>query len=337
MPSCTATFTAASTMRSMLRPGFGPLVGRSRVPHAASMLAGLDLRVRRGSVFVLLGPNGAGKTTTVRILATLVRPDAGTARVAGFDVGAERHRVRRAISLTGQYAAVDDLQTGQENLRMMGHLSGLSRTPARDRAAELLERFDLAEAGRRRVGTYSGGMRRRLDLAASLVAGPQVVFLDEPTTGLDPRSRQALWQVIAGLADSGVTVLLTTQYLEEADRLADRIALLDGGRIVAEGTAAELKRRIAGQRLDLTLIGVDAFDAALATLGERAIHRDRAQLTVGVATDGSAADVRALLDDLDPQRRSVDRFAVHSATLDDVFLALTGHVTTATAEEGAHV
>jgi ABC-2 type transport system ATP-binding protein len=301
------------------------------------VLAGLDLRVRRGSVFALLGPNGAGKTTTVRILATLVRPDAGTARVAGFDVGAERHRVRRAISLTGQYAAVDDLQTGEENLRMMGRLSGLSRTPARDRAAELLERFDLAEAGRRRVGTYSGGMRRRLDLAASLVAGPQVVFLDEPTTGLDPRSRQALWQVIAGLADSGVTVLLTTQYLEEADRLADRIALLDGGRIVAEGTAAELKRRIAGQRLDLTLIGVDAFDAALATLGERAIHRDRAQLTVGVATDGSAADVRALLDDLDPQRRSVDRFAVHSATLDDVFLALTGHVTTATAEEGAHV
>src|SRR3954470_6154746 len=216
------------------------------------VLDGVDLRVEAGSVFAMLGPNGAGKTTTVRILSTLVAPDAGGARVAGFDVVAQRRQVRRAISLTGQYAAVDELQTGAENLRMMGRLSGLSRAAARGRAAELLERFDLTGAGRRRVATYSGGMRRRLDLAASLVARPAVLFLDEPTTGLDPRSRQALWEVIEELVADGVTVFLTTQYLEEADRLAGRIAVLDRGRVVAEGTAAELKRRVAGPRLDPT-------------------------------------------------------------------------------------
>jgi ABC-2 type transport system ATP-binding protein len=217
---------------------------------AVRVLTGVDLRVEGGSVFALLGPNGAGKTTTVRILSTLTRPDAGWARVAGFDVERDRRQVRRSISLTGQYAAVDDLQTGEENLRMIARLCGLSPARARRRAGELLERFDLVEAGRRRVGTWSGGMRRRLDLAASLVGSPAVIFLDEPTTGLDPRSRQAMWQVITGLVGDGVTVFLTTQYLEEADQLADRVAVMDGGRLVAEGTPAELKARVGGSTLD---------------------------------------------------------------------------------------
>jgi ABC-2 type transport system ATP-binding protein len=293
--------------------------GRVRV------LDGVDLGVARGGVFALLGPNGAGKTTAVRILATLIRADAGRARVAGFDVVADRRQVRRRISLTGQFAAVDDLQTGEENLRMMGRLAGLSRARARRRAAELLERFDLTEAGRRTVSTWSGGMRRRLDLAAGLVGRPAVLFLDEPTTGLDPRSRQAVWQVVGELAGSGVSVLLTTQYLEEADRLADHIAVLDGGRVVAEGTSAQLKEQVAGHRLDLVLADAAAFEEVARHLDDRAARRDPARLTIGVATDGSAAQVRALLDEVDPTRRAVDRFAVHGATLDDVFLALTGH------------
>jgi ABC-2 type transport system ATP-binding protein len=291
---------------------------------AVPVLAGVDLAVARGSVFALLGPNGAGKTTAVRVLATLVRADTGRARVAGFDVVADRAAVRRRISLTGQFAAVDDLQTGQENLRMMGRLAGLPGPVARRRADELLARFDLAEAGRRTVKTWSGGMRRRLDLAAGLIGDPEVVFLDEPTTGLDPRSRQDLWQVVTGLASSGVTVFLTTQYLEEADRLAGRIAVLDGGRIVAEGSPAELKEQVAGQRLDLVLADAAAFEAAVRRLAGRAVQVDPDRRTVGVATDGSAAHVRALLDEVDPGRRAVERFAVHSATLDDVFLALTG-------------
>jgi ABC-2 type transport system ATP-binding protein len=289
------------------------------------VLAGVDLEVERGGVLALLGPNRAGKTTAVRILATLVRADAGRARVAGFDVVADPRQVRRHISLTGQFAAVDDLQTGEENLRMMGRLAGLPGRQARRRAAELLERFDLAEAGRRTVVTWSGGMRRRLDLAASLVGRPSVLFLDEPTTGLDPRSRQAVWQVVGDLVGSGVSVFLTTQYLDEADRLADRIAVLDGGRVVAFGTSAQLKEQVAGQRLDLVLADAAAFEEVTGRLGGRAVQADPDRRTVGVATDGSAAQVRALLDELDPARRAVDRFAVHSATLDDVFLALTGH------------
>jgi ABC-2 type transport system ATP-binding protein len=291
---------------------------------AVKVLAGVDLRVDRGSVFALLGPNGAGKTTTVRILATLVRADAGQARVAGFDVVRERRRVRRSISLTGQYAAVDGLQTGEENLRMMGRLAGLSGAEAGRHASDLLERFDLHEVGRRRVATWSGGTRRRLDLAASLVGRPAVVFLDEPTTGLDLRGRQAIWQVITGLAGSGVTIFLTTQYLEEADRLADRVAVVDGGRVVADGSSAQLKRQIAEQRLDLVLADGSAFEEVARFLGERAVQRDPGRLTIGVATDGSAAQVRAVLDEVDPGRRAVRRFAVHTATLDDVFLALTG-------------
>ncbi len=224
------------------------------------VLGGVELRVPRGSVFALLGPNGAGKTTTVRILATLARADAGQARVAGFDVVRDRRQVRRRISLTGQFAALDAAQTGEENLRMIARLAGLPRAAARRRAAELLEQFELTQAGRRRVGTYSGGMRRRIDLAASLAGHPSVIFLDEPTTGLDPQSRLTAWRAIAGLAADGVTVFLTTQYLEEADRLADQIAVLNGGLLVAAGTAAELKRRVAAQRLDLTCSTAGAFE-----------------------------------------------------------------------------
>src|SRR6516164_2483561 len=226
------------------------------------VLDGLDLTVPAGSVYALLGGNGAGKTTTVRILATLTRPDDGRVTVAGFDVTAERAKVRQAISLTGQYAALDDLQTGVENLRMMGRLSGLGAGQARTRTAELLRQFDLTEAGKRQVGTYSGGMRRRLDLAASLVARPKVIFLDEPTTGLDLPSRQALWATIAGLAAGGTTIFLTTQYLEEADRLADRIAVLAGGRLAAEGTADDLKRGVSGERVELTFSDAETFAAA---------------------------------------------------------------------------
>ena len=309
--------------------------GLSKSYGALKVLDGVDVRVPRGTVFSLLGPNGAGKTTTVKILATLVAADGGRARVAGHDVVADRARVRRSMSLTGQYVAVDGAQTGEENLRMMARLAGLSRAHARHRAADLLARFDLIEAGGRRVATYSGGMRRRLDLAAGLVGRPAVLFLDEPTTGLDPRSRQAMWAVIAELVADGVTVFLTTQYLDEADRLADRVAVIDAGRIVAEGTSAELKRRVAGPRLDLTLADARAYADVAALLGERAIHRDAAGMTLGVATDGSAAHARALLDEVDPQHAAVAAFSIHTATLDDVFLALTGHA--AEPKEALHV
>jgi ABC-2 type transport system ATP-binding protein len=287
------------------------------------VLSGVDLQVPAGSVFCLLGPNGAGKTTTVRILATLTRPDAGTARVAGHDVVRDRHRVRTAISLTGQHASVDELQTGAENLRMMARLSGLSRRDADRRAAELLETFGLTDAADRRAGRYSGGLRRRLDLAAGLAGRAQVIFLDEPTTGLDLTSRQAMWDVVDGLVESGTTVFLTTQYLEEADRLAARIAVVDHGRVVAEGTPAELKRRFGDQRLDLDLADGVVFAAVAARLGARVVQRDEARLTLGVTTDGSAAHVRSVLDEIDPAGTAVRRFCLHSATLDDVFLSLT--------------
>ncbi|MGZ9932585.1 ATP-binding cassette domain-containing protein [Streptomyces sp. NC-S4] len=284
------------------------------------VLDGIDLAVPRGSVLALLGPNGAGKTTTVRILATLTTADSGTVRVAGHDTVAERARVRALISLTGQFAAVDELLTGTETLRVMGRLAGLSPRAARTRADELLARFGLTEAAGRTAKTYSGGMRRRLDLAASLVSRPEVIFLDEPTTGLDPRSRQGLWELVRELRADGTTVLLTTQYLEEADRLADRVAVLADGRIAAEGAPADLKSRVAGHRLDLTLTTRAAYEA----LAPRAVHHAPEELTLGLATDGTAAHIRTLLDELDPDRTDIDRFALRSATLDDVFLALTG-------------
>jgi len=311
--------------------------GLSKCYGATRVLSGVDLSVQRGEVFALLGPNGAGKTTTVRILATLASFDEGAVRVAGYDVAGQRHEVRRRISLTGQYAALDELQTGAENLRMMGRLRGLAARPARARAAVLLAQFDLASAADRRVATYSGGMRRRLDLAAGLVVQPEVIFLDEPTTGLDPRSRQSLWDVVSAQAAAGVTVFLTTQYLEEADRLADRIAVVDGGRIVAEGTAEDLKRRLGSQRLDVELADTATFDVVLFELGSRAVYVDRPALTLGVATSGSAVETRGLLDEIDPARSRIVRFAPHTASLDDVFMELTGHHTSTFEKENTDV
>jgi len=300
--------------------------GMTKAYRNVMVLAGVDLAVQPGRVQALLGPNGAGKTTLVRILATLVKADSGTARVAGFDVAREGRQVRRHISLTGQYAAVDSAQTGMENLWMMGRLAGLSRRSARAHAAEMLARFDLTDAAGRKVGTYSGGMRRRLDLAVSLTGRPRVVFLDEPTTGLDPISRQATWQIVLSLAHSGVTVFLTTQYLDEADRLADRIAVLDRGRVIAEGSAAELKRQVSEQRLDLTATDTPAYEGLEYMLGPRVQHRDPLRRVLGVPTDGSADHIRTLLDECDPNRTAVASFTVHTATLDDVFHALTGDV-----------
>jgi ABC-2 type transport system ATP-binding protein len=292
--------------------GIGKAYGKVAVLH------GVDLEVPAASVFALLGPNGAGKTTMVRILATLVPPDAGEATVAGHDVVRDGQRVRRAISLTGQYAAVDELLTAEENLLMMGSLQHLPRAESRRRAADLLERFELTSAARRRVRTFSGGMRRKLDLAASLIGRPQVLFLDEPTTGLDPRSRQAMWAVIGELVGTGVTVFLTTQYLEEADRLADRIAVLDGGRVVAAGTADELKRGIGTEQVELQL---DDPGAAVRVLGDAVVRTDAR--SVRVATDGSAEDVRRVLDRLATAGVGVDRIRLHRPSLDDVFLTLT--------------
>ena len=286
------------------------------------VLRGIDFKVAAGTVFALLGPNGAGKTTAVRILATLIRPDAGTAIVAGYDVLREPRRVQTAISLTGQYAAVDELLTGEENLVMLGRLRRLGRRGARRRATELLTQFDLVEAGRRLVRTYSGGMRRRLDLAASLVLAPEVLFLDEPTTGLDPRSRQTTWAAVRALADAGVTVLLTTQYLEEADQLADRIAFIDLGEIIAEGTSAELKAELSGERVELRIGTPEMVDRAAALLLDEAVV-DPVRGAVVVSTDGSATQVRRLLNRLDTAGVAVDQVAMHRPTLDDVFLTMT--------------
>jgi ABC-2 type transport system ATP-binding protein len=284
------------------------------------VLRGIDLDVAAGSVFALLGPNGAGKTTLVRILATLIRPDAGVASVAGHDVVRARREVQAAISLTGQSAAVDELLTGAENLVMLGRLRRLGRRGARRRAAELLDQFDLTEAGGRLVKRYSGGMRRRLDLAAGLVVAPRVMFLDEPTTGLDPRSRQTTWAAVRRLSEQGVTVLLTTQYLEEADQLADRIAFIDRGEIIAQGRPAQLKSQLSGERVELRIGAPGMVDRAMAVVGPGAAEQGGG---VVVPTDGSAADIRELLNRLDASGVTVDQVAVHRPTLDDVFLAMT--------------
>ena len=281
----------------------------------------VDLAVETGTVLALLGPNGAGKTTMVRILATLVSADDGTATVAGHDLHSEPVEVRRSISLTGQHVAVDDVLTGRENLEMMARLLHLSRRGARERAAELLSDFDLAGVADRRAGTYSGGMRRRLDLAISMISRPVLLFLDEPTTGLDPRSRERLWGTVRGLVADGVTVLLTTQYLEEADQLADTVALLDGGRVVARGTPDELKAGVAGEVVRLQFADAEGYLRARA--GLRCVRSDDRLRLVEVATDGSAADVRRILERLDADAAPAMRVSTHRPTLDDVFLSLT--------------
>jgi ABC-2 type transport system ATP-binding protein len=286
------------------------------------VLDGIDLSVRQGSVLALLGPNGAGKTTTVHILSTLVPPDAGEVRVAGHDLAGEPQAIRAAIGMTGQFAAVDKLLTGEENLILMADLHHLGRRPGRRRAAELIERFDLGEVRGKLVATYSGGMRRRLDLAMGLVGDPRVVFLDEPTTGLDPRSRRAMWQVIRELAAAGVTILLTTQYLDEADELADRIAVLDRGRLVAEGSPDELKRRVPGGHIALRFTDPGGLDLAAGRLPD--VVRDDEALTLRVPSDGSVVALKSVLDRLDGGSVHVDSVTLHTPDLDDVFFALTG-------------
>ncbi|QDW62739.1 ATP-binding cassette domain-containing protein [Oerskovia sp. KBS0722] len=297
--------------------------GLTKAYGSHAVLQGVDLTVRRGEIYALLGPNGAGKTTAVNILTTLVRPDAGTASIAGHDVVRQAARVREVIALTGQYASVDGFQTGEENLAMMATLAHLPRAVVAARTAELLDRFDLTDAAGRRVETYSGGMRRRLDLAISLVADPRVLILDEPTTGLDPQSRTELWDVVRELAADGITVLLTTQYLEEADRLADTIAVLDGGRIVARGTASELKALVPGQHVRVDVEDPRAL-AAVQDLGLEISGIDQKDLAAMVPTTDPLRTVRDVLALADERGIPVTGVSVVKPSLDDVFLALTG-------------
>jgi ABC-2 type transport system ATP-binding protein len=296
------------------------------------VLDGIDLTVPQGAILALLGPNGAGKTTAVHLLTTYLRPDAGEIRVAGRDPARDPQAVRRAIGVTGQFSAVDGYLTGRENLMLMADLHLLPRAAGRRRAEELLERFELAEAGDKPASTYSGGMKRKLDLAMTLVGDPKVIFLDEPTTGLDPRSRRTMWDIIRGLVAQGTTILLTTQYLDEADQLAHRVAVLDGGRIVAEGTPAQLKARIPGGHIELAFADRAGLDAAAryfsaapqGSAAARPTGRDDDALTLQLAGDGRVSTLRTLLRQLDDSGVDVEALTVHTPDLDDVFFALTG-------------
>jgi ABC-2 type transport system ATP-binding protein len=299
-------------------------------------LDGVDLRIRQGSVFGLLGPNGAGKTTTIRILATLLQPDAGTAIVLGHDVVRDARKVREKVSLTGQYASVDEDLNGHENLVLMGRLLGLSWREARTRSTELLEAFGLADAAGKQVQTYSGGMRRRIDIAASLVAIPEILFLDEPTTGLDPRSRNQVWELVRRIAGQGTTVLLTTQYLDEADRLAERLAVIDHGRVIAEGTSRDLKASVGSSALHLRLASADqharAKELVSRVLGDGVLPgSDPMSVTARLANPAQAA---AVLTALSQDSVDVAEFSVGNPSLDEVFFALTGHATGVEDSEG---
>ncbi|MBL8030277.1 MAG: ATP-binding cassette domain-containing protein [Candidatus Doudnabacteria bacterium] len=291
------------------------------------VLDGVNLKVKKGTILALLGPNGAGKTTTIRILSTLLKADGGEAFVNGFEVSRYSKKVRENIGLTGQYAAVDEFLSGRENLEMMGRLYHLGAKESKQRAHELLEQFSLTEAASRSVKTYSGGMRRRLDLAASLVATPPVLFLDEPTTGLDPRSRLAMWDVIEKLVEAKVTILLTTQYLEEADQLADEIAVLDSGKIIAQGTANELKAKVGKERLEIVVHEKSSFKKAVEILNIEAVEVDESRRSISISTEGSVGEIRRLLDKMEQAGIEVEGLNLHKPTLDDVFLRLTGHKT----------
>ena len=306
-----ATAVAAISARG-LRKSFGE----------KTVLDGIDLTVPPGTILALLGPNGAGKTTAVHLLTTYLRPDAGEIRIAGQDPAKNPQAVRRAIGVTGQFSAVDGYLTGRENLMLMADLHLLPKAAGRRRAGELLERFELTEAGDQVASTYSGGMKRKLDLAMTLVGNPEVIFLDEPTTGLDPRSRRTMWDIIRELVAAGTTILLTTQYLEEADQLAHRVAVLDGGRIVAEGTPAELKARIPGGHIELAFADHAELNAAAMVLSPA--DRDDDALTLQLAGDGRASTLRTLLRQLDDASVEVEALTVHTPDLDDVFFALTG-------------
>jgi ABC-2 type transport system ATP-binding protein len=312
MTTTTSRPTGPAIAVAGLRKSFGDTV----------VLDGVDLTVAAGTIFALLGPNGAGKTTTVQILSTLIGADAGEVRVAGHDLVREPDPVRAAIGVTGQFSAVDKLLTGQENLNLMADLHRLGRREGRRRAAELLERFDLVGAASKLAVTYSGGMQRRLDLAMTLMGDPRVIFLDEPTAGLDPRSRRTVWRIIRQLVADGVTIFLTTQHLEEADELADRIAVLDHGVLVAVGTPDELKRLVPGGHVRLRFTDVAALDAAVGVLGDAS--RDDDALTLQVPSDGGVGSLRTLLDRLDRASIEVDDLSIHTPDLNDVFLALTG-------------
>ncbi|MEU0965842.1 ATP-binding cassette domain-containing protein [Streptomyces sp. NPDC005917] len=296
-----------------------------------TVLDGIDLLVPAGTIFSLLGPNGAGKTTVVNILSTLISADGGHARIAGHDLTAGAQAVRAAIGVTGQFSAVDGLITGEENMLLMADLHHLSKSEGRQVTAELLERFDLTEAARQPASTYSGGMKRRLDIAMTLVGTPRIIFLDEPTTGLDPRSRHTMWQIIRELVSGGTTVFLTTQYLEEADQLADRIAVLNGGKLVAEGSAEELKRLVTGGHVRLRFSDPVAYERAATALRETT--RDNEALALQVPSGGTQRELRAILDWLDAAGIEADELSVHTPDLDDVFFALTGHPVAATDKE----
>ncbi len=288
------------------------------------VLDGINLSVKKGTMLALLGPNGAGKTTIVRILSTLLRPDDGEVKVNGFHVVSQAHEVRSIIGLTGQYAAIDEMLTGRENLEMMGRLYHLSKEQSRKRAQELLEQFDLVAAANKITKTYSGGMKRRLDLAASLVATPPIIFLDEPTTGLDPRSRLGMWDIINTLKKNGSTILLTTQYLEEADKLADKIAVLDKGTIIALGTATELKADIGNERVEIVLEKSEDFERAMKLLNKEGIQGNKENKSITLPTNGSVGAVKSILDTIATENIELDALSVHKPTLDDVFMNLTG-------------
>jgi len=308
--------TTTSTMAleaTGLRKSFGDTVA----------LDGIDLSVAEGSIFALLGPNGAGKTTAVQILSTLIRADAGEVRVAGHDAAREARAVRDVIGVTGQFSAVDNILTGEENLTLMADLNHLARDEGRRRVADLLERLDLVEDSRKPAATYSGGMRRRLDLAMTLLGDPRIIFLDEPTTGLDPRSRRTVWRIVRELVERGVTIFLTTHYLEEADQLADRVALLDHGRLIAEGSPDELKQLIPGGHIRLEFADARTLEAAATALP--GCGREDDALTLQIPSEGGVRSLRSLLDRLDTASIQVERIAIHTPDLDDVFLALTGH------------